>query len=58
MIDYLTFEAEYTQAEMDVFESSGSEVDRAKALSKRLESMLVWEEMGNTVPRSIRTFKG
>jgi len=53
LISYLEFEGEFIQAELEVFEASGSSSDQSKVIHKRLEAKVAWEEAGNTVPSEI-----
>jgi hypothetical protein len=51
--DYLKFEADYTQEELERFEQSLSERDAFAVRSKRIEAKQEWERTGHKVPKEI-----
>jgi hypothetical protein len=51
--DYLKFEAEFIQDELESYEQSLSERDGFIVRSKRLEAKQEWERTGHKAPRGI-----
>jgi hypothetical protein len=51
--DYLKFEAEFIQDELEAYEQSLSERDGFIVRSKRLEAKTAWEMMGKKPPRGL-----
>ena len=52
--DYLLFEIEKTQTEIEEWEVSYSESARSRLFFKRLEAKAQWQKAGNVVPDEIR----
>jgi hypothetical protein len=48
--EYLQFEGAYTQKELEAFEESSSEEDRAAVLRKRRDAAGLWKIMGRELP--------
>jgi hypothetical protein len=54
LIDYLVFEGERIQAELDVYEATHSEPDRLAVLEQRRFARQAWLKTGREMPSELR----